>query len=112
MRRVQFIELHEQSWLPESVRDEITDVLQFGLNLLGVYSPVAPLLEKALDLSPSRFVIDLCSGGGGPWLSLSRKLQVHMPPFSDLPNRQVSESPGIRKRWSDFRKYYFLSRTA
>ena len=75
MRRVQFIELHEQPWFPSSIRDEITDALQFGFNLFKVYSPVAPLLQHALDFTRSRSIVDLCSGGGGPWLDLSRKLQ-------------------------------------
>jgi len=75
MRRVQFIELHEQPWFPSSVRDEITDALQFGFNLLKAYEPIAPLLQSALDCTRSRSIVDLCSGGGGPWFDLSRMLQ-------------------------------------
>jgi hypothetical protein len=75
MRRVQFIELHEQAWFPQSIRDEITDMLQFALNLSNAYAPTAPLLQQALHSTRSLFVIDLCSGGGGPWVGLSRKLQ-------------------------------------
>ncbi len=75
MRRIQFIELHEQPWFPSSVRDEITDALQFGLNLLKAYAPIAPLLQSAVDAAGSRSIIDMCSGGGGPWLDLSQTLQ-------------------------------------
>jgi hypothetical protein len=75
MRRVQFIEIHEQPWFPSSLRDEITDALQFGFNLLKAYAPIAPLLQSAVDSTRSRSIVDLCSGGGGPWLELSRKLQ-------------------------------------
>jgi hypothetical protein len=75
MRRVQFIELHEQPWFPPSLRDEITDALQFGLNLSKGYAPIAPLLQGALDSAGSCSVVDMCSGGGGPWVELSRKLQ-------------------------------------
>jgi hypothetical protein len=75
MRRVQFIEIHEQPWFPSSVRDEITDALQFGFNLLKAYEPIAPLLQSALDCTRSRSIVDLCSGGGGPWFDLSRELQ-------------------------------------
>jgi hypothetical protein len=91
MRRIQFIELHEQAWFPASVRDEITDALQFGFNLLKAYAPVAPLLQRALDSTGSgpnfgranlgRSVVDMCSGGGGPWLDLSRKLKRDSPAF-------------------------------
>jgi len=75
MRRVQFIEFHDQPWFPSSLRDYVTDALQFGFNLFKVYSPIAPLLQGALDSTRSRSIVDLCSGGGGPWLDLSRKLQ-------------------------------------
>src|SRR5260370_41768884 len=75
MRRVQFIELHEQPWFPSSLRDEITDALQFGLNLAKAYAPIAPLLQGVLDSLGSCSAVDLCSGGGGSWLGLSRDLQ-------------------------------------
>jgi hypothetical protein len=75
MRRVQFIELHDQPWFPSSLRDEFTDALQFGINLLNSYASIAPLLQSALDSTRSGMIVDLCSGGGGPWLKLSRRLQ-------------------------------------
>jgi len=84
MRRVQFIEIHDQPWFPPSLRDGVTDALQFGFNLLNVYAPVVPLLERVLDATQSRTdsvppehgrsIVDLCSGGAGPWLDLSRRL--------------------------------------
>ena len=84
MRRIQFIELHEQSWFPSSLRDFVTDALQFGFNLLKLYAPIAPLLQSVLDSTGSRMaagqsVVDLGSGGGGPWLDLSRKLHGNPP---------------------------------
>lgn len=84
MRRVQFIELHEQSWFPSSLRDEITDALQFGLNLLKAYAPIAPLLQSMLASTRSRSIVDMCSGAGGPWLGLSRKLQPDAQVFRIL----------------------------
>ncbi len=81
MRRIQLLELHEQSWFPSSLRDEVTDALQFGLNALRAYAPIAPLLQTAFDATQSRSIVDLCSGGGGPWLHLCRKLHGHLEPF-------------------------------
>jgi hypothetical protein len=75
MRRVQFIELHELPWFPPSLRHEITDALQFGLILLKAYAPTAPLLQSVLDSTRCRSIVDMCSGSGGPWLDLSRRLQ-------------------------------------
>jgi hypothetical protein len=80
MRRIQFIELHEQPWFPSSLRDDVTDAVQFGFNLLHAYAPIAPLLQSLIDstgngASPSPSIVDMCSGGGGPWLDLSRELR-------------------------------------
>jgi hypothetical protein len=89
MRRIQFIEIHDQPWFPSSLRDGVTDALQFGFNLWKVYAPIVPLLESALDethitsksrsierrSSETQSIIDLCSGGAGPWLDLSRELK-------------------------------------
>ena len=73
MRRIQFIELHDEPWFPSFLRNNITDALQFGLSLLKAYAPIAPLLLSVLDSIGSKSIIDLCSGGGGPWLDLSRQ---------------------------------------
>lgn len=71
MHRVQFIELHEQPWFPAPLRDQVTDALQSGMRCLKTYSPVAPFVRELLDESRSRSIVDICSGGGGPWLTLS-----------------------------------------
>ncbi|MGA7928134.1 MAG: hypothetical protein WCA20_19365 [Candidatus Sulfotelmatobacter sp.] len=80
MRRVQFIELHEQPWFPSWLRDDVTDAVQFGFNLLRAYAPIAPLLQSVIDstgngTNAGQSIVDMCSGGGGPWLDLSRKLR-------------------------------------
>lgn len=79
MRRVQFFELHEQPWFPSSLRDDVTDAVQFGYNLLRAYEPITPLLQRVIDSTASptsrQSIIDMCSGGGGPWLDLSRQLR-------------------------------------
>jgi hypothetical protein len=79
MRRVQFIEIHEQPWFPSSLRDGVTDALRFGFDLVKAYAPIAPLLQTALNSTGSRSIVDLGSGGGGPWLDLFRKLQGGPP---------------------------------
>jgi hypothetical protein len=80
MSRLQFIELHEQPWFPSSLRDDVTDAVQFGFNLLKAYAPIAPLLQSMIDRSGNgansrQSIVDMCSGGGGPWLELSQTLR-------------------------------------
>jgi hypothetical protein len=75
MRRIQFIEIHEQPWFPSFLRDDVTDALQYGFSFLQAYAPVGPLLRSALHSTKGQAILDLCSGGGGPWLDLSRNLK-------------------------------------
>lgn len=76
MKRLQLIEIGDQNWLPTIIRDSLTDYLQFVINLMQPYSPIAAQLRHALNVTADRQVIDLCSGGAGPWLSLLHVVQL------------------------------------
>ncbi|HSZ61638.1 MAG TPA: hypothetical protein VK828_07560 [Terriglobales bacterium] len=80
MRRIQFFELHEQAWFPSPLRDGLTDALQFGIRRLRAYAPIVPILERALDATQSRSIVDMCSGGGGPWIDLTCQLEARRAP--------------------------------
>jgi hypothetical protein len=81
MRRIQFIELHEQPWFPPTLRNEITDALQCGSEILRAYAPISVLLQRALDTTRCFSIVDLGSGSGGPWLDLSQKLRRGKAPY-------------------------------
>ena len=74
MRRVNPSEIHEQAWFPAKLRDDVTDTLQFIFNSVRFYRPIASRLGAAIRASGAHRVIDLCSGGGGPWLWLRGEL--------------------------------------
>jgi hypothetical protein len=84
VRRMRLFELHEQPWLPTFLRDEITGTLHFGLERLNAYTPVTPVLRRGLDSTGARTIVDMCSGGGGPWPSLSRHLHDEGAPLHIL----------------------------
>ncbi len=98
MKRRQLLEIHEQPWCPAEIRDGATDCLRAIANLTQQYRFVLPLLEKVLMAGGSRQIVDLCSGGAGPWLSLAPRLQRRSGRstpvlLTDLfPNRQSSEN--------------------
>lgn len=75
MKRFQLIEIEDQDWLPISVRDALTDYFQFIINFTQPYASIIPQLRRALEKTNARQIIDLCSGGAGPWLSLHSVLQ-------------------------------------
>ena len=66
MGRLQLIEIHEQPWCTASVRDGVTDFLQFATSRRDLFSHVAPLLARALRAAGTRRIVDLCAGAGGP----------------------------------------------
>lgn len=75
MNRKPWFELHDSPRYPGFLRDMVTDGLEHTWNTLGSYRCIAPLLRRAVAESGARRVVDLCSGGGGPWLSLAPELK-------------------------------------
>jgi hypothetical protein len=73
---MQLAELHDQAWFPAAFRDGLTDALQSVLNLGAVYAPIAPRLGRAIAACGAQRVVDLCSGGGGPWVWLRRSVEL------------------------------------
>jgi hypothetical protein len=76
VKRLHLFEIEDQSWCPAVIRDGITDYLQFALNAAKPYARVTPRLADVLRDSGAREVVDLCSGGGGPWATLAHDLEV------------------------------------
>jgi hypothetical protein len=74
-----------------------------------VFSAVAPKIRAAMDATGTGDVIDLCSGGGGPWLTLEPELRKSGPvniTLSDLyPNIEaLSHLPARGRGRLDFHK--------
>ena len=79
MRRRQLIEIEDLVWCPRAVRDGGTDWLGFIANATRVFSCVAPKIRAAMEATATDHVLDLCSGGGGPWLTLQPELAKSGP---------------------------------
>ena len=71
-KRLPFGEIHDQPWCPRVIRDAVTDFLQYSTNHWGQYTPVLPALCYFLQRVDAGRIVDLCSGGGGPWQRLYR----------------------------------------
>ncbi|GAB5557430.1 MAG: hypothetical protein SchgKO_16430 [Schleiferiaceae bacterium] len=81
MKRIHLFEWEDLQWFPKSLRNYGTDFLQFLSNKTSLYKPVVPLLAKAMKGMNQNQILDLASGGGGGWQSLSQELQTEI---SDL----------------------------
>lgn len=82
MRRYHLFEFEDMSWFPATIRDYMTDFLEFTLRAFRFYDPALPILRRVADHMQTRQVVDLCSGGGGPWVYLQRRLAAEGAPFS------------------------------
>ncbi|MFN8389613.1 MAG: hypothetical protein U0136_04925 [Bdellovibrionota bacterium] len=70
MGRIHFIELEDLPWFPAAIRDASTDYLRAMLRAIRGYEAAIPLLAAALEQSGRKQIVDLCSGGAGPWPDL------------------------------------------
>ncbi len=60
-------EIEDKRWLPRVFRDQITDALRFLIVEMKAYDPIIPEFLWVMQKSQTKNVIDLCSGGTGPW---------------------------------------------
>ena len=96
MRRLHLLEIEDQPWCPAVLRDAATDFLQFMIVATDTYLPAVPHLRSALERAGTRRVVDLCSGGGGPWPGLLPRLDTAEGPVQvrltdRYPNRETFE---------------------
>src|SRR5215216_5714285 len=75
MSRIAAPELEDFDWFPSVLRDAMTGWLRVVSEVMGVSAVAAPLMLEAMESIDTTRIIDLCSGGGGPVLSIVRKLE-------------------------------------
>lgn len=103
VRRIHAFELEDQNWFPSIVRSAGMAYLRFAAEKLGAAEAIRPVIERALDGSGEREILDLCSGGGGPVLAVlaamreaGRKVRVTLSDrFPDPGATRLVESSGI-----------------
>jgi len=75
MRRLHWIEIADENWCPPVFRDALTNFLQLSTDRGKYYRPILQRLRQALRKARSQRVIDLCSGSGGPWISMYQEIR-------------------------------------
>lgn len=106
MQRRQLVELEDLPWWPRLFRDAATDYLVTAIRHAKVYVGLVPRLADAITRCGTNQIVDLCSGGGGPWadllpalrasgLSLTVCLTDKFPNQTAL-RRLADNTPGLR----------------
>jgi hypothetical protein len=76
LRRYHLFEFTDLPWWPAALRRLLTDYLQAGMELSRPFRPRSDLLLRAFQETGGSEVVDLCSGGAGPWLQLVGELRT------------------------------------
>ncbi len=99
MKRIHLFEFTDQPWYPQTFRRIQTDYLQFVTTLGAGHKNLVPLFQRALSHAGTDQVLDLCSGGAGPWLRLQKHLeQAGTPVRVQLSDRYPS--PEAIEKWA------------
>ncbi len=92
MRRLHLFEIEDQAWCPTVIRDCATDYLRHIIAAANTYEPIAERLCQVVARSEATRIIDLCSGGGGPWLRMQQRCPAVEIYLTDLhPNVAASQ---------------------
>ena len=100
MGRLELQEIHDHPGFPGPLRDLVTDALQSLWNFGNTYKPILGRLLESMERAGASEALDLCSGGGGPWLRLAREPELaHEPSIAvrltdKYPNRSAFERAG------------------
>ena len=75
MRRIHLFEFTDLPWYPQIFRRMQTDYLQFVATLGSGQKNLIPLFTKAMQSAGTTEIVDLCSGGTGPWMRLQEQFK-------------------------------------
>ena len=75
MKRIHLFEFTDLSWYPDLFRRFQTDYLQFVASLGSGHKHLIPLFKRAMQSTRTNEIVDLCSGGTGPWIHLAEQLE-------------------------------------
>lgn len=75
MNRVQLVELEDLPWFPPMLRAAMTGSLRKGADLIGATRLIVRHLAPFVRAQGVDRVVDLCSGSGGPTVTLAEELR-------------------------------------
>lgn len=84
MRRREWQEIEDLRWCPRWLRDAMTGYLQAVIDQARPYDVAAPVITSIVERMGASSILDLASGGGGPWPGLRPKVGDVAVTLSDI----------------------------
>lgn len=99
MKHIHLFEFTDLPWYPATFRRIQTDYLHLAATLGMSYESLVPLMAKAMQHARTTKVVDLCSGGTGPWMRLQELFrQAGLPVSVKLTDKYPN--PQALQEWS------------
>jgi len=100
MKRIHLFEFTDLAWYPQLFRRIQTDYLQFVATLGAGHENLIPLFKKAMQQAGTTEIVDLCSGGTGPWKRLQEQFkQAGLPVSIQLTDKYPN--PEAVQKWAE-----------
>tara|TARA_R110002111_G_scaffold262875_1_gene342535 strand:+ start:99999 stop:100796 length:798 start_codon:yes stop_codon:yes gene_type:complete len=97
MKRRQLFEFGDCTWLPGLFRNFMTDYLRFVSSQFNLFGGTLSVLVEVLQRTGSSEIVDIASGGGGPWLSLVPQLRTEIPKLKIRLTDRYPNQSGMRE---------------
>jgi hypothetical protein len=103
MKRIHLFEFTDLAWYPDVFRRMQTDYLQFVASLGAGHKNLIPLFSKAMQQAGTTEILDLCSGGTGPWMRLQEQFR-QAGLFVTIKLTDKYPNPEAIQKWSEARR--------
>jgi hypothetical protein len=97
MKRLHLFEIEDQEWYPNLFREFQTDGMHFMASKMRIFDPVVPLITKTMRRIETSKIVDMCSGGGGPWFHLYEEIAQTIPDAEITLTDKYPSASGRRK---------------
>ncbi|GAB4421957.1 MAG: hypothetical protein OHK0011_00160 [Turneriella sp.] len=74
-QRIDTFESHELPWMPDELKVLFREILSWQQDLGNVYASAVPVVSAWLKRTGATSILDLCSGAGGPGVTLVKALR-------------------------------------
>ncbi len=104
LKRIHLFEFTDLCCYPQEFRRIQTDYLQFVTTLGEGHKNLAALIRKAMQHAGTTEILDLCSGGSGPWMQLQEQFKRAGWPVSVKLTDKYPNPDSLRKLPEDRRQ--------